>query len=286
MGQWRIIRNNGRPFSIPRTTDWFCSATIRLVLTPQMGVQLVDSDFQGPLEPGTVGLLIGRSSTILQDLKVHSGIIDSDYTGVVKIMVESPKGISAISPGDRIAQLIILPSLHSHFAAKTQTRGDKGFRSTGTDLTFLSLDLDQRPIIEITVDNKCISGLLDTGADRSIIAKKDWPSEWPIQKSSQSLQGLGYAKTDISARQLQWKDDEGHSGNIQPYVLPLPVSLWGQDLMTTMGYKLSNDYSPASRNKMLNMGFHPNHGLGKFLQGRKDSVQPQSRNPRQGLGFS
>ncbi|KAL6089687.1 hypothetical protein STEG23_026098 [Scotinomys teguina] len=27
-------------------------ATSRLVLTPQMGVQLVDSDFQGPLSPG------------------------------------------------------------------------------------------------------------------------------------------------------------------------------------------------------------------------------------------
>ncbi|KAL6093370.1 hypothetical protein STEG23_023775 [Scotinomys teguina] len=28
-------------------------ATSRLVLTPQMGVQLVDSDFRGPLSPGT-----------------------------------------------------------------------------------------------------------------------------------------------------------------------------------------------------------------------------------------
>lgn len=87
-------------------------ATTRLVLTPQMGVQTVESDFQSPLQPGTVGLLIGRSSTTIRGLRVHRGIIDPDYTRVVKIMVESPKGITAISPGDRVAQLVILPSLH------------------------------------------------------------------------------------------------------------------------------------------------------------------------------
>ena len=75
-------------------------ATSRLVLTPRMGVQIVESDFKGPLDPGTVGLIIGRSSTTLRGLKVHLGVIDPDYTGIVKIMVESPKGISAISPGD------------------------------------------------------------------------------------------------------------------------------------------------------------------------------------------
>ena len=92
-------------------------ATSRLVLTPRMGVQIVESDFKGPLDPGTVGLLIGRSSTTLRDLRVHPGIIDPEYIRIVKIMVESPKGISAISPGDRIAQLVLLPSLHGWFEA-------------------------------------------------------------------------------------------------------------------------------------------------------------------------
>lgn len=108
-----------------------------------MGVQLVESDFKGPLEPGTVGLLLGRSSSALRGLIVHPGVVDPDYTGVVKIMVASPHGITTISPGDRIAQLVILPSLHGCFAAHKKERGEKGFGSTGNDLTFLSLDLDQ-----------------------------------------------------------------------------------------------------------------------------------------------
>ena len=143
-------------------------------------------------------------------------------------MVESPKGISAISPGDKIAQLLLLPSLHDLFPAEQKERGAQGFGSSGVDHTFLALGLDQRPVMELTIDGKRILGLLDTGADRTIIAQKDWPKGWPIQASSQTLQGLGFAKSpDISARCLTWQDQEGHSGTMQPYVLELPISLWG-----------------------------------------------------------
>lgn len=262
-------------------------ATTRLILTPQMGVQIIESDFRGPLQPGTVGVLIGRSPTALRGLRVHPGVIDPDYTGIVKIMVESPRGITAISPGDRIAQLIILPSLHDQFAAKDVTRGDKGFGSTGNDLTFLSLDLDQRPTLQLAVNGTQITGLLDTGADKSIIASKDWPQGWPIQKSSHTLQGLGYASApDISTNMLTWKDAEGHSGLIQPYVLDLPTTLWGRYIMTKMGIRLSNKYSEKAQAMMREMGSHPSFGLGRFLQGHTEPILPQPRTPKQGLGFS
>ena len=75
------------------------SSATRLILTPPpMGVQLVDSDFKGPLPADTVGLILGRSSVTMQGLIVHPGVIDSDYTGQVKIMVSSPTGIVTISP--------------------------------------------------------------------------------------------------------------------------------------------------------------------------------------------
>ena len=138
-----------------------------------MGVQLVDTDFKEPLEPGTVGLLLGRSSATVKLLRVHPGVIDPDHTGVIKIMVESPKGITAISPGDRIAQLLLLPNLHDKFPGKFRERGEGGFGSTGPNLTFLALDLDQRPTLQLLIDGTRILGLLDSGADKSIIATKD-----------------------------------------------------------------------------------------------------------------
>jgi deoxycytidine triphosphate deaminase len=78
----------------------------------------VNTDFKGPLPADTVGLILGRSSVTMQGFIVHLGVIDPDFTGQIKIMVSSPRGIIAISPGDKIAQLFLLSSCHSQFPAE------------------------------------------------------------------------------------------------------------------------------------------------------------------------
>ena len=224
----------------------------------------------------------------MQGLIVHPGVIDSDFTGKVKIMVSSPRGIVAISPGDRIAQLLLLPSCHSQFPAKDSEWGDKGFGSTGTSNIFCSLNLDTRPLLKLRIEGKAISGLLDTGADRSIISTRDWPSGWPKQQSEQTLRGLGYTQMpEMSSRFLYWKDKEGHSGQFQPYVLAVSVSLWGRDMMTQMGFVLTNEggYGSKAHDMMLDMGYIPGKGLGQFLQGRTSPVPVRKKNDRAGLGF-
>jgi deoxycytidine triphosphate deaminase len=90
-----------------------------------MGTQLIDTDFRGPIPKDTVGLLWGRSSSSLQGLIVHPGEINPDYEGIIKVMAFSPRGLVAISPGDRIAQLLIIPSLHGLYPAASQKKGRK-----------------------------------------------------------------------------------------------------------------------------------------------------------------
>ena len=90
----------------------------------------------------------------------------------------------------------------------------------------------------------------------------------------------------MSARQLQWLDQEGHSGFVQLYVLELPISLWGRDLLKGMGFKLANEYSATANGMMQAMGYLPGWGIGKHLQGRTSPVLVQQRQRTQGLGFS
>lgn len=45
-------------------------------LTPAMGTQALSTGVYGPLLEGTVGLLLGRGSTIMQGILVASGVID------------------------------------------------------------------------------------------------------------------------------------------------------------------------------------------------------------------
>ena len=90
----------------------------------------------------------------------------------------------------------------------------------GSTSIYYSMDLNERPLLVLQVEGKAISGLLDTGADESIINIKNWPSAWPQQQSEQTLRGLGYAQMpEVSSRRLTWKDQEVHCSCFQPYVL-------------------------------------------------------------------
>ena len=67
----------------------------------------------GPIQAGLVGIVLGRSSSALKGIKILPGIIDCDYTGEIKIMVEAGMGVLVIPQGARIAQLVLLPMFHS-----------------------------------------------------------------------------------------------------------------------------------------------------------------------------
>lgn len=252
-----------------------------------MGIQVLETDVCGPLPKDTVGLLLGRSSSTLRGLIVFPGVVDSDYQGTLKVLCHSPYGVVSIAPRDRIAQLLLMPSLHSSFPARDESRQQACLGSSGVDVACLSMQLDNRPMLDIIIEGKNFSGLIDTGADRSIIKQDAWPRAWPLQNSSQTLQGLGYANCpQLSAKELYWKTEEGQQGRFQPYVLQIPVNLWGRDIQTQMQLRLTNEYSKTSQTMLKIQGFVPEKGLGKHLQGRTEPILPTCKNDRKGLGFT
>lgn len=90
----------------------------------------------------------------------------------------------------------------------------------------------------------------------------------------------------MRARQLSWRDQEGHSGVMQPYGLDLPISLWGRYLLKDMGFKLTTEYSETSLKIMKHIGYFPGIGIGKHLQGTTNPITAQQRERNQVLGFS
>jgi hypothetical protein len=95
---------------------------------------------------------------------------------------------------------------------------------------------NQRPNLKLTFDGKSFERLIDTGADVTIIRGQDWHSNRPLTDSLTHLQGIGYASNPKhSSKLLTWRDGDGKSGKIQPYVMSnLPVTLWGIDLLSQM----------------------------------------------------
>ena len=89
--------------------------------------------------PLAAGLLIPRSGLGRKGLVLGNlvGLIDADYQGEIKIAAwnRSCSNVITIQPGDRIAQLVIIPVIRPHFRVvkgfDPSTRGTGGFGSTG-----------------------------------------------------------------------------------------------------------------------------------------------------------
>lgn len=206
------------------------------------GTVLVPTAVKGTLPEGITGLIIGRSSNYKKGLEVLPGVIDSDSQGEIKVMVKATRNTVIIHKSERIAQILLLPYLKLPNPTLKGERGQGGFGSTD-HIHWVKEIKDSRPMLTIHLNGRGFLGLLDTGADKTCIAGKDWPSHWAVHQTENSLQGLGMASgVAKSSQPLHWQH-ENKKGIIQPYVIPtLPFTLWGRDIMREMDVKLvTND---------------------------------------------
>ena len=117
---------------------------------------LIPTPFHIAIPSGYVGLIKDRSNMAMKQVYTHAGVIDAGYKGVVKVLLENHNRVTLwqrfrmylnkpikwerkqmiiIEPGDRIAQLIVLP-IYNGQCTKVKLllptkRGDGGFGSTG-----------------------------------------------------------------------------------------------------------------------------------------------------------
>ena len=88
----------------------------------------------------------------------------------------------------------------------------------------------------IWLDRKAFRGLVDKGANVTIIKLSECPSTWPLTPTLKNLRVIGQSQNpQQSSKVLKWKDKEGNTGNIQPYViLGLLINLWERDLLSQL----------------------------------------------------
>jgi dUTP pyrophosphatase len=87
---------------------------------------------------GFYGLIVPRSSTLHEKgLIVIPGVIDPGYRGELMTVVYNPrKSTTQIVAGERLSQLLLIPFIPANVKEvkslpESDTRGDKGFGSTG-----------------------------------------------------------------------------------------------------------------------------------------------------------
>ncbi|KAK4829227.1 hypothetical protein QYF61_002492 [Mycteria americana] len=209
-------------------------------------VQKIPLNVKGPLGQGYSALLLGRSSTTLTGLFVLPGVIDADVTGQIQAMVWTPSPPVFIPRKTRIAQLILFKAIVPQ--AENCERCDAGFGSTGPPAIFWAMQIaTTRPMLTVTLYNPHTSPacvqllvLIDTGADVTVLALKDWPRSWPLATPTEGLVSIGgTSHTFQSINSLSIKTQEGSTFTVRPYITNLPMSLLGRDVMAQGGFTLN-----------------------------------------------
>ena len=140
-------------------------------------------------------------------------------------------------------------------------------------------------MMTLWLEGKQFQGLLDTGADATVLSSRHWPSTWPLETTATHLKGISQTQDTLqSSKLLTWKDKENNTDTVKPFVVSgLPVNLWGRDILSQMGMMMCSP-NEIITNQMLKTGFLPGKGLGKNEQGIVEPIMPIPKRGRGGLG--
>lgn len=112
-----------------------CQASHRMYYSYE-GTVTIPTGISVEIPVGYVGLVLGRSGLASRGTLFNVGVIDPGYRGEIKVVLYAAP-YTDISPGDRIAQLliirnedIVLEEVEPNQLSETK-RGTNGFGSTG-----------------------------------------------------------------------------------------------------------------------------------------------------------
>ena len=137
----------------------------------------------GPIPKNTVGLLLEQNNTV-HEIIVHTEIIDKDYTGKIAIMLHVTHNLY-LQKGDRFAQLLLLPYVPPLNRKEDTRTGGFGNTHVTAALSTVIKEIN-RPMLKLKIRGRTFEGMLDTGADISIIRTEEWPLDWPAVLASPS----------------------------------------------------------------------------------------------------
>ena len=93
-----------------------------------------------------------------------------------------------------------------------------------------------RPVFSLIIQGNNFEGLVDTGADVSVISSQQRPQDWEKEKSPLMMTGLGsIAGIWKSTHSLQCQFHNGRSVFVTFFIVNIPINIWKRDLLSPLG---------------------------------------------------
>ena len=88
------------------------------------------------------------------------------------------------------------------------------------------------------------AGMIDTGADVTILSKELWPKDWPLVQLGEALTGIGGNALPLQSRNMILiEGPDKHVASVRPFVLATPITLWGRVCMSQWGVQIGSNLS-------------------------------------------
>lgn len=105
-----------------------------------------------------------------------------------------------------------------------------------------------RPIVICQLSNNGvqidIKGMIDTGADVSIVSYYRWPTNWKLIHPSGVITGIRSVTSCLQSESMIIDTGPGNKkALIRPCIVQKPVMVWGRDLLSQWGAKIELDFS-------------------------------------------
>lgn len=138
----RDVKDPVRAYSTDAGIDLFIPNDFKSITLKIGDNVLIPSGIRFKLPDNTAGVFFNKSSIAKKGLIVGAQLVDSGYNGEVHIHLVKVTGEPVtINPGDKVAQMAVIPVLYSQLVqynneqyeltTKDLERKDKGFGSTG-----------------------------------------------------------------------------------------------------------------------------------------------------------
>lgn len=104
-------------------------------------------------------------------------------------MTSTPTSIQTTKKRTTYAQLLLVQVSVFNQVKFAQKQGTECFRSS--DMYWMRSISKEWATMPFWIDGKKAEGLLDTGANVSVLSYQPWPSHWPLQSTQAELCGVG-----------------------------------------------------------------------------------------------